>query len=115
MPSTSTPVATRSGSNRYSEWLSLYAVTGRGNKEMVTSVTVCATLSFSDGIDKIRLRLTGSLDSYITPFPLSYPHLSPAGAATVLADACFSDGALEAFPTAAAAAPFSGTWLPSVT
>ena len=52
--------ARRSSGSNNSEWLRLYAVTGRGDDEIVTSVTVCATLSFSDGIDKVKLRLLGT-------------------------------------------------------
>ena len=114
MPSSSAPVATRSGGSNNSDWLRLYAVTGRGEEVVVTRVKVCVTLSFTDGIDKVRLRLTGCDNNRCyTIFPLHYPKL-PTGAATVLDDACFSDGALEAFPTDAAAAPFTGSWLPSV-
>ena len=115
MPSSSAPVATRSGGSNDSDWLRLYAVTGRGEEVVVTSVRVCVTLSFTDGIDKVRLRLTGCDNNRCyTIIPLYYPKLNPTGAATLLDDACFSDGALEAFPTAAAAAPFTGSWLPSV-
>ena len=97
MSSSSAPVAIQ-GSDDTSEWMNLYAVTGRSDDQMVTSVKVCASVSFSGGIQNIKLRLRGYLDSTSTTKPLHSPSLSGA-TVTQLTNACFSDGAHDTFPT----------------
>ena len=91
MPSSSAPRAIQ-GSDDTSKWMILYAVTGRSDDQMVTNVTVCASVSFSGGIQNIILRLRGYLNSTKTTKPLHSPSLNGA-TATQLTDACFSDGA----------------------
>ena len=94
MPSSSAP-ATIQGGDTWSEYMQLYAVTGRGDDQMVTDVKVCVSATLSSGIHTLRLNLVAQLDTTtISTFPLWRPSLS-GSIATTLDDACFSDSALE--------------------
>ena len=95
-------------------WLNIYAYSDMGVEYMVlpSSLSLCFTVSFSDGVDKLQLILkTWFDDGAKSWYPLNFPSLTD-GIATNMTRACFSDGATATFPTNASAEPFTGTFLP---
>ena len=100
------------GPSKSSGYLYVYPASSRHETRMLVSLTICTSLTFSDGIDKLRVQLAcrGGCDSSTDTRPLEFN--GDAAGATRLTDTCWSDAAAEDFPSSAAAEPFTGTWLP---
>ena len=115
MQSPDAPIAIN-GNGSWVGRLYIRAYTGMGPEYLVipTSLEVCISAYFSDGIDQLKLGVKTWFDDGLrhTFYPLNFPSLSGTKA-TNLSHACFSDGASDPFPTDASIEPFTGSWLDS--
>ena len=114
MQSPDAPIAFN-GNGSWVGRLYIRAYTDMGPEYLIipTSLEVCISAYFSDGIDQLQLGVKTWFDDGLRPnfYPLNYPSLSGTKA-TNLSHACFSDGASDPFPTDASVEPFTGSWLP---
>ena len=114
MQSPDAPIAFN-GNGSWVGRLYIRAYTDMGPEYLIipTSLEVCVSAYFSDGIDQLQLGVKTWFDDGLRPnfYPLNYPSLSGTKA-TNLSHACFSDGASDPFPTDASVEPFTGSWLP---